>query len=168
MVLTVIGEDRPGLVQTLADAVASHGGNWERSRMTELAGLFAGIVVIEAPDDRGAAFRGALHDLAGVLHVGVHRAPGRADVTPGQVITLDLLGNDRPGIVKEVAGVFGRHGVSIDELSTDTRDAPMSGGVLFEAHLVAPLSDATDLDALRGDLERLASELMVDITLDAS
>ncbi|WP_232549367.1 glycine cleavage system protein R [Propioniciclava soli] len=168
MVLTVIGEDRPGLVQTLADVVTAHGGNWERSRMTELAGLFAGIVVIEAPDDRGEAFRGALHELGGVLHVGVHHAPGRSDAPTGQVITLELLGNDRAGIVKEVAAVFSRHGVSIDELTTDTREAPMAGGVLFEARLVAPLSDATDLDALRADLERLADELMVDITLAAS
>ena len=103
-----------------------------------------------------------------MLHVGVHAAPGSAEAPPGQVVTLDLLGNDRPGIVKEVAAVFHRHGVSIDELTTDTRDAPMSGGVLFEAHLVAPLVATTDLDALRADLERLASELMVDITLDAS
>lgn len=168
LVLTVVGEDRPGLVQALADAVAAHGGNWERSRLTELAGLFSGIVLVEAPDERSEELRAALRELEGVLHVGVHRAPGRAAASGGQVVVLDLLGNDRPGIVKEVSSVFGRHAVSIDELTTDTREAPMTGGVLFEAHLVAPLSDATDLDALRADLEQLASEMMVDITLDAS
>ncbi len=172
LVLTVIGEDRPGLVQALADAVASHAGNWERSQLAHLAGTFAGIVVVEVPDDRADGLRAALDALAGVLHVGVHAAPGSpgaaaaaaTEATATRVVTLDLLGNDRPGIVKELSGVFTRHGLSIDELTTDTRDAPMAGGRLFEAHIVA--TGTADTDAVRDDLERLASELMVDIDLD--
>ena len=176
--LTVIGEDRPGLVQALAGVVASHEGKWERSKLANLAGTFAGVGVVEVPDDRADDLRAALDTLAGVLHVGVHAAPGApGSSAPGaagaaaateapvtQVVTLDLLGNDRPGIVKELSGVFARHGLSIDELTTDTRDAPMAGGRLFEAHIVA--TGTADTDAVRDDLERLASELMVDIDLD--
>ena len=46
LVLTLIGDDRAGLVNAVAEVVARHGGNWERSQMAELAGKFAGIVLV--------------------------------------------------------------------------------------------------------------------------
>ena len=60
VVLTVIGDDRVGLVEALADTVSSHGGNWEHSQMAELAGKFAGIVVVTVPADRATDLTGAL------------------------------------------------------------------------------------------------------------
>ena len=82
-------------------------------------------------------------------------------------IRVDLIGNDHPGIVRDVSGVLARHGVSIDRLITETREAPMAGGLLFEAHLTAGVPVGQDLGALQADLERLATELVVDITVAA-
>ncbi len=45
LVLTLIGPDRPGLVEAVAEPIAAHGGNWLESRMAHLAGQFAGIVL---------------------------------------------------------------------------------------------------------------------------
>ncbi|MFV0451874.1 MAG: glycine cleavage system protein R [Propioniciclava sp.] len=166
MVLTVIGADRPGLVQRLADVVLSHGGSWERSQLAQLAGLFAGIVVVEVPDGRAAELRGALGALDGVLHVAVHPGVGRpSTATTARAVTLDLLGNDRPGIVRELSAVFAGHGLSITDLTTDSREAPMAGGRLFEAHVSAETGPDVDLDALREELEGVAAELMIDLTL---
>jgi glycine cleavage system regulatory protein len=50
LVLTVIGDDRSGLVSALSGVIADHGGSWERSQMARLAGKFAGIVVVSVPD----------------------------------------------------------------------------------------------------------------------
>ena len=72
-----------------------------------------------------------------------------------------------PGIVRDVTAVLTRHGISIERLITDTREAPMAGGRLFEAHLTAPAPGGADLDSLQTDLERLATEIVVDITLAA-
>jgi glycine cleavage system regulatory protein len=44
LVLTVIGDDRPGLVERLSAAIGKHGGNWLQSSMSHLSGKFAGIV----------------------------------------------------------------------------------------------------------------------------
>ncbi len=76
LVLTVVGDDRAGLVQSLADAVASHGGNWETSELAELAGAFAGIVLVSVPDDRVDELTRALEGLDGMLRVTLH--PGTA------------------------------------------------------------------------------------------
>ncbi|MFT3833103.1 MAG: ACT domain-containing protein [Micropruina sp.] len=166
LVLTVIGDDRAGLVNALADVVTAHGGNWERSQLAELAGKFAGIVLVRVPDDRSDELAAALKPLSGLLEVTPH--PGADEPAEAeQRIQVDLVGNDHPGIVRDVSGVLSRHGISIERLITETRDAPMAGGRLFEAHLTAPVSADQDLDGLQADLERLATEIVVDIAVAA-
>lgn len=165
LVLTVIGDDRVGLVEALAETVSTHGGNWEHSQMAELAGKFAGIVVVTVPADRTTDLTGALLALDGLLEVSAH--PGThaaADQRSWPLLTLDLIGNDHPGIVREVSAVLSRHGLSIETITTDTRDAPMAGGMIFEAHVVARVPPPSDPAAVRADLEDLATELMVDIS----
>jgi glycine cleavage system regulatory protein len=163
LVITVIGTDRAGLVSALAGVVADHEGNWTRSQLAELAGAFAGIVVVEVPDERVAAFTAAIALAIDGLEVVVQGGQEAATPTARQV-TLEVLGNDRPGIVKEISRVVARHGLSILELTTDTREAPMTGGRLFEARLTVEVNDPSDLDAVRADLERIAAELMVDLS----
>ena len=82
-----------------------------------------------------------------------------------QRLHLDLLGADRPGIVAEISAALADAQVSIEELSTDVRDAPMAGGTLFEARAVLSAPLGGDIDALRAVLEALADELMVEIRL---
>lgn len=166
LVLTVIGDDRTGLVTALSGVVAEHGGNWERSQMAELAGKFAGIVLVDVPDQRADALESALESLSarGLLDVRVERA-SLPTVPASTTLVLDLVGNDRPGIVREISRALADAGVSIDELSTATRDAPMTGGVLFEARAQLRLPTDVDLDEVRGALEAVAAELMVDVVL---
>ena len=166
LVLSVIGDDRAGLVNALADVISAHGGNWERSQLAELAGKFAGIVLVRVPDGRADELASALQPLSGLLEVSLH-AGSEEPAEAAQHIQVDLVGNDHPGIVRDVSGVLARHGVSIDRLITETREAPMAGGLLFEAHLTAGVPVGQDLGALQADLERLATELVVDITVAA-
>jgi glycine cleavage system regulatory protein len=170
LVLTVIGDDRAGLVNAVAEVVARHGGNWERSQMAELAGKFAGIVLVTVPDTSVDALVGALEPLHGMLEIHAQTGAVELDVIePGaQRFVLDLIGTDRAGIVREITDVLAAHSVNIDTLRTETRDAPMSGGRLFEASAVLEVPAAADLGALRVALEKLANELMVDIALDTS
>ncbi len=166
LVLTVIGDDRAGLVNAVADVITSHGGNWERSQMSELAGKFAGIVLVTVPDDRSDELVAALEPLQGMLDVTAQMAD--ADYTDGAttVISLELVGTDRPGIVSDITRVLSEYGVNIESLDTKTSHAPMAGGMLFEASAELEISPAVDLVALQHTLEQLANELMVDLTLE--
>jgi glycine cleavage system regulatory protein len=132
--------------------------------MAELAGKFAGIVLVTVPDADVDQLSRALEPLAGVLDVQAHL--GGEPVTDAQHFTLHLLGNDQPGIVRELSGVLSSLGVSIDQLTTATREAPMAGGILFEADAVLEAPADIERDQLRRALEDLAGELMVDITLE--
>lgn len=166
LILTVAGADRPGLVAAVADVVDAHGGNWENSSLAELAGTFAGVVEVSVADDRAEELQTALRSLQGqgLLTLAVLTGSAAAP-EPERVLELQVLGNDRPGIVREVSAVLNAHALSIEELATETRDAAMAGGRLFEASVIAKVPPTVDLDALRADLERLAAEIQVDIAL---
>ncbi|CAL8976544.1 Glycine cleavage system transcriptional repressor [Propionicimonas sp. T2.31MG-18] len=165
LVLTVVGDDRAGLVAALADVVSAHGGNWEHSQLAELAGTFAGIVVVSVPDDRLADLTAALGQLDGLLKVTAHPGSDAPAVPAQKDLTLTVLGNDHPGIVRDISAVLSRHGASIESLTSESREAPMSGGRLFEATVVARLPQGAEPATIAADLERLAAEILVDISL---
>ncbi len=162
--LTVIADDRPGLVRAISATVEGRGGSWHKSQLARLAGKFAGVVLVGVPDTQVGELE---HDLAALAADGLQVTVSRADEERrlATVWLLHLVGSDRPGIVAEVSGVLARAGVSIDELQTQVRDAPMAGGVLFEATARLSVTGQVDLTQVRSDLERLADELMVDLDL---
>ncbi len=165
LVLTILGDDRPGLVSAVSAPISAHGASWERSEMSRLAGKFAGIVVVSVPAGRLDALLAELTALESQgLQVIVERTDEPAPLV-AQSLHLDLLGADRPGIVAEISAALADAQISIEELSTDVRDAPMAGGTLFEARAVLSAPVGGDLDALRAVLEALADELMVEIRL---
>lgn len=165
LVLTIVGDDRAGLVRALADLVSDHGGNWERSELAELAGAFAGIVLVSVPDDRLDDLTAALHELDGLLHITPHPGAGAAEDVEGGRFVFTVLGNDRPGIVREVTGTLVDRGLSIDRFTSRTLDAPMAGGTLFEASVSVRVPTGVELADVTADLERLAGEIQVDITV---
>jgi glycine cleavage system regulatory protein len=165
LVLTLIGPDRPGLVESLAKRVAAHGGNWLESRMAHLAGQFAGVLRIEVPPEAIPALQAALAELeAEGLRV-VAESGAEPEDTERRAMELQLVGQDHPGIVRDVSQVLLQHGVNIEELTTDHVSAPMSGGQLFSARARLHVLTGADTDKLRRDLEKIADDLMVDLAL---
>lgn len=167
LVMTVIGADRPGLVRLVASRVADHGGNWLESRMCHLGGQFAGLLRVEVAATRVDELIGALHRLEGEgLRVIVHaETSGEAAKAAGAVAVLELVGTDRPGILRSVAGVFAAHGVNVEELTSERVSAPMGGGTLFQARATVLVPAGVKLATVRADLEMLAADLMVDLKL---
>ena len=163
LILTVIGDDRPGLVGELSAVISSFGGNWLESSMSHLAGKFAGIVKVAVVPADAARLQQSLASLAGLKVV----VESSADYAPAgrRRLQLSLVGHDRIGIVREVSQVLARHGVNVETLATHTSSAPMSAEVLF--HAQADLSAAGNLDArvLAAELEKISNDLMVDISV---
>lgn len=165
LVLTLIGPDRPGLVESIAQRVADHGGNWLESRMAQLAGQFAGILRVEVPPEKAEALQSALAELEKEGLRVVAQGGASAEAAGPQVMELQLLGQDHPGIVRNVSQVLTQHGVNIEELTTDHVSAPMAGGQLFSARARLQVPAEADASRLQADLERIADDLMVDLSL---
>jgi glycine cleavage system regulatory protein len=167
VVLTVIGADRPGLVALLSQTIAAHEGNWLESRMTRLAGKFSGIVLVSVPEAGVAAFTQALNELeAQGLKLMIEVSSSEAPFRDYRVLSLELIGQDRPGIVRDISHALARRNINIEELVTKCLDASWSGESLFQAKARLRVPQDVPTNELRGTLEALANELMVDITLD--
>ena len=165
LVLTVIGDDKPGLVEQLSDIVLAAGANWEESRMARLAGKFAGLLRVSVDAERSDALAARLTtlDTEGLTVVIKHSV----DTEPGgfRPCGLDLVGHDHPGIIRDISRVLAQHRVNIEELETEVTSAPMSGDALFRARARLRMPSTMTVDELRGTLEALAGDLMVEVTL---
>lgn len=163
LVLTLIGPDRPGIVDSVSEVVAAHGGNWLESRMAHLAGKFAGVLRVEVAEERAAALEAALGRLQGSdLRIVVER--GVPVPTPHQRdMEIELIGLDRPGLVHEISTLLASHRINVEELDTDRPVAAHSGDSMFHAHVRVVIPDNVDVAAVRQGLERLAGDLMVEI-----
>ena len=165
LVMTIIGPDRPGLVELVAGIVADHGGNWLESQMARLGGQFAGILRIQAPAEREAALTRALQSLESEgLTVVVHADQPGAPALAQSSAVLEITGQDRPGIIREISRTLAAFGVNVEELHSECVSAPMSGEALFKAAAKLRLPADRDVAELRKALERIASDLLVDIS----
>jgi glycine cleavage system regulatory protein len=166
LVMTIIGKDRPGLVESVAAIVTEHSGNWLESRMARLGGQFAGILRVEVPTDREASLLSALKQLE-TRGLAVVVQPDQAVASPAaaRLSSLDIIGQDRPGIVRQISRTLAQHGVNLEELESECASAPMSGEALFKAHARLSIPLTCDTAVLREDLEKIAADLIVEISL---
>jgi len=165
LVMTIIGKDHTGLVESVAHLVAEHGGNWLESRMCRLGGEFAGILRIHVPQDKESdliqSFQG-LYEQG--LTVVVHPDKASGAEQQRELASLELVCHDRIGIVLEISGVLSRHDINVEELETECTSAPMSGEMLFKAVAKLSLPDSCNLNKLRQELEGVAGNMMIDLS----
>ncbi len=165
LVMTVIGKDRPGLVESVARLVADHGGNWLDSRMCRLGGEFAGILRVTVPNDRKEALEQALQTLNSQgLRVVTQPDVEASPPVPPRLGSIEIIGQDRPGIVRQISAALARQGVNVEEFSSECSSAPMSGETLFKARARLQIPPHCNAGDLRQELEKIAGDLMVDIS----
>jgi glycine cleavage system regulatory protein len=155
------------LVESVAARVAAHGGNWLESRLLHLGGHFAGIVRVEVEEARLGELLIALRAEDGPeLRIVVHDTRGEAGPAAARATaSLEVIGHDRPGIVRAISRVLAERGVNVEELATERTSAPMSGEPMFQARATIALPAGCDTSRLRGELEKIAADLMVDVRL---
>jgi glycine cleavage system regulatory protein len=164
--MTILGEDKPGLVEAIANLVAQHGGNWLESRMARMGGQFAGILRVEVRADKEPLLVNELRNLqARGLTVVVH-SDARGTEVPGETLcSLEIVGQDRPGIVREISRALARRGVNVEELNTECASAAMSGESMFTARAKVKLPLSCSVAELRQDLEKIGEDLIVEVSL---
>ncbi|CAN7207595.1 MULTISPECIES: glycine cleavage system protein R [Pseudomonas] len=165
LVLTVIAPDQPGLVERVAQCIAAHGGNWLESRMSRMAGQFAGILRVAVPAE---GYDELVEGLQGLAAHGIRVMLAESGIEPSctwKPILLDLVGNDRPGIVRDITRLLSEEGVNLERLVTEVKPAPMSSEPLFHAEALLAVPLTLSLDVLQRRLETLADDLMVELNL---
>jgi glycine cleavage system regulatory protein len=167
VVLTIVSDDRPGIVETLSRVLEEYGGNWTESTMLSMAGKFAGILLASLPPEQVDGFLKGLKALESRgMHIVAQRTREPSPAAEVREFALELVGQDRPGIVHDITEILTRHHVNVLELQTECQSASMSGEMLFQARARMQVPPSATIEHLRRDLENLANELMVDIKLE--
>ena len=168
LVLTVLCEDRPGVVEQLAQTITTHHGNWLESRMAQLAGKFAGILQVAVANEHQQELRTALSNLSTSGFKVVIETAAAINKTECREFSFSVVGSDRPGIVREIAQAFAARHINMGELETACSSMPWSGEPLFEATGIIEVPTSVDMNELYDQLDKVADELAVDIRLESS
>jgi glycine cleavage system regulatory protein len=168
LVLTVIGPDRPGLVELVSKTVTGHRGNWESSRMARMAGRFAGILQVSVPGDQAERLAAALaaleeHGLRVVVERAVDEVAPAPPASATRLLRVELVGNDRPGLIRDVSSALADRSINVEELATECSAAPMAGGMLLRVTAQVRAPRDLSADSLRQVLESRASDFMVEV-----
>ncbi len=162
LVLTLIADDKPGLVEALSKVIAEHQGNWLESSMSQLAGKFAGILRVSVSHEKAPALASALQELSDGWKLVVEQVEFIESQQQARTVNLSLVGNDRPGIVQEISHALAVLSINMEQLTTECSPAPMSGETLFRTKALLKVPQEIELESLQSVLEGLADDLIVE------
>ena len=166
-VVTITCPDAPGIVDKLSKVIMAHGANWEESRMTRLAGVFAGLLKVSVAIEKAEALAADLRALAGdTWTVVVKETPAVDPYQDYLPLRLFLSGADHEGIIHGISSFLAERGVNVEEVETEITNAPWSGGALFRADFELKSPPTLPVEELREKLDHLATSLAVDIDLE--
>jgi glycine cleavage system transcriptional repressor len=168
-VLTAIGADRPGLVEEVSEFVFARGGNVEDSRMANMHGQFAIVMLVGGPQEALERMAADLDALAERTAIDARLTPvseGAAAATARTPYRLTGQALDQAGLVHEVANVLRGLDVNIETMDTTLEPAPVTGTPVFAMDLVVGVPDATPVDALHDELARVCDALNIDWKLE--
>ena len=161
LILTVIGQDKAGLVEQLATVIASHQGNWMASNLSHLGGYFAGILQLEVPEEH---LFGLTTELERMSDLDIKIQQGLdSELHLDKQLQFVITGNDRPGIVRELSSVIKHKGANITHFESSKQSAPNWGVPLFHAIATVELPAGLNKDEVVKALEAIASDVVVDI-----
>ena len=160
IVISCIGADKTGIVDTLSNVINQHEGNWQVSSLHHLSGFFAGVIEVAVSKDNTQALVQALHHIDSLTCQIEIATPTSASVTAN--LLLELTANDRVGIVQEISSVIHLQGGNLIKLISSQTSAAHTGQLMFNAKVHIAINE-TDVDALVSALEHIADDLMVDI-----
>lgn len=161
IIISIMGKDKPGLVDTLAKCVYQYEGNWQGSSFAHMAGMFTGFVEVHAPEDKHEAMVKALNAIDDLSVNSV--AVSTSSVQPASQLSVEVMGNDKPGIVQELTSVLNQFNLNIMSFNSYCESAPNWGNLMFKATAVIAVPDDFDADAIQDALESLANDVVVDI-----
>ena len=163
LIVTLISDDKPGIVSQVSKVIAKHNGNWLDSHLVQLAGKFTGLLRLDVPEE---AIKVLTQDLKALSVKGIDtliEEESQQSIDYSDTINFELSGPDRKGIVSEISKAFQAVDVNIDEIQTHCSSTPWSGEPLFEAKGTLLIPQSLSLDTLQEKLAKIEDQLAVDI-----
>lgn len=168
LVISALGEDRPGIIEQLTRQVAFHECNIHDSRMTVLGGEFAIILLVSGAETALRRLEPVIEEVAD--HLGLktllRRTSARTNPAEARPYKVEVVALDHPGIVHEIARFFSERNLNIEEMDTQTYAAPHTGSPMFSLNLVVNITSGTVVRNLRDDFTEFCDVRNLDATLE--
>jgi len=161
IVISCIGPDQTGLVDTLSKIISKHQGNWQVSSLHHLSGFFAGVIEVAVASEHSENLVSELKAINGLSCQIEVAEPNLPRVSSNLV--LEITANDRAGIVQEVSSVIHSKSGNLIKLVSSQDSAAHSGQDIFKAKVQIAIAEKS-VDDLITALEKIADDLMVDIS----
>jgi len=161
LIISCIGPDKAGLVDTLSKIISQYNGNWQVSSLHHLSGFFAGVIEVAVESKNTQVLKSALNSIAGLSCQIELAEPNLPEVTSNLI--LDITANDRAGIIQEVSSIIHHKGGNLIKLVSTKDNAPHTGQAMFKAKAQVTL-DTNSIEPLINALENIADDLMVDVS----
>ena len=168
IVITAVGPDKPGMVGELTGHLSAAGANILDSRMINLRGQFAIIMLVEADEGRAAALKSGLPAACTGTGLTIEITDGRtaAPAVKGVPYRIKTYSMDQPGLVHKISDALRGHGVNIEELVTRQESAAFAGTPLFIMELRVTVPAEVAVRKLRGELEKVCEGLNMDLDME--
>ncbi|WJW76203.1 glycine cleavage system protein R [Thiohalobacter sp. IOR34] len=168
LVISAIGEDRPGIVNELTRGILEHGGNIADSRMTVLGGDFAVILLVSGNWNAIAKLEDQLPAIGERLGMTIttRRTETRESTRDQLPYLVDVVALDNPGIVHNLASFFSARNINIQDLSTTSYAAPHTGTPMFAVHMTVDIPARVHIATLREEFMDFCDQLNLDAVIE--
>jgi len=170
VVVTGAGKDRLGIVKDISGIIMDYDGNIVDSRMSNLGGYFATMLLVDVPVNNLQLLKKEIVDSGDEL--GMHLDCNEV-MTQGHPehhharynAQIQVKGADHPGIIHEVSEYLSEQGVNIESIRTSTEPAPMGGTTLFKMLGRINIPELIDIKNLQNNIKKAESKIGVDIII---
>ncbi|TKB56655.1 glycine cleavage system protein R [Ferrimonas aestuarii] len=158
-ILSVVGEDSPGITEHLANILKQNSANWLDANLRRIGDRYAGIIELSLPKENVTSLKQDLTTLTG-LAIELQQVKPKA--ASQHQFLVEIVGNDRPGIVAAVTQVINSQRANIDQLDSDLDVANHTGLPLFRLNVLLTADNEQQLDLIEQGLFALGDDLMVE------
>ena len=168
LVISALGQDRPGLIAELTDHILNSGCNIEDSRMSVLGGEFALIMMVAGAWNNIAKLEDQLKKIQHKLGLVItcRRTEGRQLRNKEMPYSIEVVALDHPGIVQKIAGFFSERQINIHDMYTTPSRAPHTGSPMFTLSMIVEIPAATQISALRDQFMEFCDDFNLDAILE--
>ena len=162
ILVSVLGEDKPGLIDGLSEIILSYEGDWVESRMSSFEGKFAGIIKVNVPSKNIDKLGKKLVASNLGLKIVCEETKSHA-LQPFKSYNIELIGQNHTGIINKLSHALVALGGNVEEIKSEIIEASMSGEKLFKAEITLHIPTTVEEYVIRDQLEDIANEMMVEI-----
>ena len=169
LVISALGNDKPGIVNELSKAILDQGGNITESRMTVLGGEFAMMLMVIGTQECIDNIISKLEATGEKLNLTLIAKETQAQESNQKRLPylITVVSMDHPGIVHNISDFLSSRNLNIEEIDTNTYPAAHTGTPMFSLNMIISVPADSSIRSLRDEFITFCDDLNLDASLES-